>query len=251
MMIKKIKFCHLKVCNMSLDEVLSCIKEAKEEKEHLSIGLLSLSLFIKSIFSKKTKTLLNSIDILIPNTLFLFFLIKLIHKKYSLNFSDVRDIVSLLIIRYNHDTTYVFVGSSLNSLSLINKNLKMSFKEIKILGLYPEEFLETKPDEVFEVLRKIEPNIVFIDFKEERVLNWIKEKKEFIKKSIVVLCKNRLKIMGGEKSDIPYKYKKRNLDFLYKVMSNPLNLLKTIVLFIVILYTLIYYLINTLKKNKE
>ena len=252
MKIEKLKFCHLKISNTSFEELIYYTGDCIKEKKHIFIVPLTLRLFIKSIFSKSLRNNINNIDILIPINMFLFFLIKLWEKNYRLKYSDVKDLISALIIRYNSNNTgYVFIGSSLNGLSFIVKNLKMSFKNINILGLYPEELFVHKRDDVNRVLKKIEPDIVFVDYKEEDVIGWVLSSKDYLKKSVIILCEKKLKIMAGEISDVPYKFKKRNLEYFYKFINNPLHVFDIIIFTLVFIYFLGYLLKKTFRRGKK
>ncbi len=230
-MLKK-SFCHLKITDLTFEDLLDKIDEKIKSREKLTVSLLTLKTFVKSIFNEKLRESLNNMDILIPAGKFLYSLVKKTYPNYSFDIQYTKDLITPLIKKYHPFlVNFSFLGGNMPGLNKLGINLKASFSQLKIIGAYPTIYLDNNEPDVKTILKKSEPHVFFLGIGEERELPWLhKNAAETLPKTVSICVNRQIDIMCEKKRDIPYKYKVVNKEFNYILIRKPYRVLDVFIL---------------------
>ncbi len=219
---RKVQFCHIEFTDISFDEYMEVVDKHVKERKHLTISLLTLKNFVKSIFNKELKEALQKIDILIPTGKFLYGLVKKTFPGYQFPIEQTKDLITPFIKKYHaFPINFILMGGNLPGLNKLGINLKASFSQLKIIGAYPKLFLENKQDDVKTIIKKSEAHIFFVGIGEEKEQKWITENGEILPKTVSICVNRQIDVMCDEEKDIPFKFKMKNKEFIYILSKKP------------------------------
>lgn len=222
MHLKQKLFCHLKITDISFEEMMELIDKKIKARERLLITRLTVKNFVKSLFNPALRDALRHMDIVVPSSKFLFRLVKKIYPDYQFTLEHTKEFITPLIHKYHQFlVNFVILGGNMAGLNKLAINLKASFPGLKLIGTYPKLFLERREEDIQTVLRKSEPHVFFIGLGEDMEQLWLHNNKNIFPKTVCICVNKQINVMCHEESDIPYRYKVQNKEFLYLLQRKP------------------------------
>ena len=210
--------------------LIDLISKMIEKKSYAHIVQLDLTLFIKTLHNKKLRSIINKADLVIPKGKFFVWGLKKLfphlvlkekiaaqshddseqsdedklddHHRDYVDWSEKFDYSNLSLSLLRHFETrgvrFFFIGDTLENVNLAFKHLKQGFPGIQILGSHPKSQLKRQQKEILEKLRKVSPNILFVDIKKGKQEQWIFDHKESIEKTICIGLDRDIRMFAGK-----------------------------------------------------
>ncbi len=227
---KQKPFCHLKITDISFEELMAIIDQHIKERKALSFTRLTLKMFLKSFFNTKLREAINLIDIVVPSSKILYRFIKKTYPDYQPRLEEIKEMMVPLMREYHPFLVhFLILGGSHLGLNHLTINLKASFPELKIIGAYPKIFLERNPDDVHTVIRKSEPHVFFIGLGQGKEEMWYQENKNLIPKTVTICVDQQIDRMCNDVKDIPYRYKIANKEYIFLLKHKPYRIVDVFV----------------------
>jgi len=172
-------------------------------------------------------------------------------KKFSLEFEEIITPISLIMdlirISEKQGLTLFFLGGTEKAIEKLFFNLTKHFPQIRIVGRHSGKLSKERELMVKEAIRKTSPDIIFLGFDFPYQEIWIENNNAYLGKSIVIGIWNNLDTLAGKSDSTPEYFRKRNLTWLWKVISRPWNLKQIFIT----LHFYFYFLFLGLKHKKE
>mgnify|MGYP001556062994 CR=1 FL=1 len=210
-----------KFSNLTKKEILNIIDKNLEDNGFLHIVILNYTLFMKGIFSAKIRAAIKRADVIVPEGKLMNWAVWFITKRL-IEKDPAKGLFMHLIRKYEKTSkTFFFIGGNRSILNECVINNRKSFPEIKITGSFPEEMLKVREKDVREVIRKTEPNFLFVGLDKGRDERWIQRNKEVCKSSICLGIKDGVEVSAGAKKQPPYWMKEKGWEPLYELLRKP------------------------------
>lgn len=223
-------FCHLKITDLSFEELMSLIDTHVKDRKPLSFTRLTLKMFLKSLFNVRLRDALRHIDIVVPSSRLLYGFIKKTYPDYLPRLEEIKEMMVPLIKEYHPFMVhFLLLGGNHLGLNRLTINLKASFPELKIIGAYPKIFLDRKPEDVRTVIRKSEPHLFFLGIGQGKEEMWYHENREIIPKTVTLCVDQQIDRMCNEVRDIPYRYKISNREYVFLLKHRPYRIVDVLV----------------------
>lgn len=125
--------------------------------------------------------------------------------------------------------THYFYGASEETLIQLERNLKTSFPDLKIAGMYSPPFRELTGKEDFRIveeINRIEPDFVWVGLGAPKQEKWMYEHSSRINNSILLGVGAAFNFHAGTVARAPTWMQKSGMEWLYRLCQEPQRLWK-------------------------
>ncbi len=217
--------------------LLNLVEGATKSKSFYHIVLLDLSLFVKSLFNKELRRVINEANLVLPiGSLFLWGLGKVLARKDGVQWAsknrthsenmvdkalyfDDEEIytddtrlqdhsnLSLLLFKYfeTRPVGFFLLGDTVDNVHLAARYIKRSFPVLQIMGTHSSKQLKRRPKELLEKLRKVAPHILILDFSRGKQEKWIQAHKDYLSSSVCIGMDREMALYAGKQRDLKYR----------------------------------------------
>ncbi len=213
--------------------LLDLVEGATKSKSFYHIVLLDLPLFIRSLFNKELRRVINEANLVLPiGSLFLWGLDTITARKGEVQqpskdtiesdsmvdkslylddeiYTDDNDFqdhsnLSLLLFKYfeNRPVGFFFLGDTLDNVHLAARYIKQSFPVLQIMGIHSSKQLKRRPKELLEKLKKVAPHILILDFSRGKQEKWIYDHKDHLSSSVCIGMDREMALYAGKQRDL-------------------------------------------------
>ncbi|GMT49666.1 MAG: hypothetical protein IEMM0008_1205 [bacterium] len=214
--------------------LLHRVEEATKAKSFYHIVLLDLALFVRSLFNKELRRVINEADLVLPKgSFFLWGISKVVPCKdkiqapiqdnlQSENLNDApfdlddegiyrsdeafqdHSNLSLLLFKYfeNRPVGFFLLGDTLDNVHLAARYIKRSFPALQIMGTHSSKQLKRRPKELLEKLRKVAPHILILDFSRRKQEKWIRDHKDYLSSTVCIGMDREMSLYAGQQKGL-------------------------------------------------
>ncbi len=226
--------------NVTNKEILDIIDNHIEEKKFLHIVNVNYTLFMKGLFSKKIKSSIKTADIVIPRGKLLNWAVKLVTRKLLEKDPGLGLFMQLIKKYEKKPVSITFVGASRDILNECITRTRKSFPEISIRGSFPLEMVKGREKDVRELIRKTEPDFIFVGLGKGKDEKWIKKNKKYCPTSVCFGIDDGIEISAGYKKQPPLWIKDRGWEPLLKLFKRPwriFGIFKLILFYFIVIFS--------------
>jgi N-acetylglucosaminyldiphosphoundecaprenol N-acetyl-beta-D-mannosaminyltransferase len=149
------------------------------------------------------------------------------HRRVSLTrFYPYEFIIQLLSIAEKQGKSVYLLGSEQGALIEAEKNLKVSFSKLKIIGRFSGFFKPEQEANILVSIKKSSPSLLILGKGVPGREKWIFKNKDSLKPGIFIWVDNYLDIFAGKEKNIPKRLFKMGLESLTGLTHKPWKLLK-------------------------
>ncbi len=197
-MYESIKFCHLEHVEMiKQTELTDYLDKIINDKRFYFIILLTRNLFVKSVFNKRLRAIIQKSDMVLPYDFKILKGIKVVYPKYNvITYLHENFLVNLFNQYEKTNKTFFLLGGNDFSNKKAVKNIKVSYGDINIVGSHSIRQLKSIENEITEKVRKTEPTFFLLGMGEGKEERWIDGYRTKFSKSICVGIKDEINIFG-------------------------------------------------------
>ncbi|MBN1410739.1 MAG: WecB/TagA/CpsF family glycosyltransferase [Spirochaetales bacterium] len=168
------------------------------------------------------------------------------HRRVSLTrYYPYEFIIHLLTIMEQQNKSVYLLGSEQNYLIEAEKNLKVSFPKIKIIGRFSGFFGQDMEPNILLSIKKSSPSLLIVGKGVSGKEKWIFRNKDAFKPGIFIWVDNYLDIFAGKEKNVSKKLFDVGLESLSGLSGKPWRLLKIFPYlyfkFLVLLYKIMGY----------
>jgi N-acetylglucosaminyldiphosphoundecaprenol N-acetyl-beta-D-mannosaminyltransferase len=137
-----------------------------------------------------------------------------------------------------------FLGSSQESVKRASKELKRKFPALKIAGIHHGYFNESESDRIVKEINESGPSILFVAMGVPKQEIWISNHIDELNVSILMGVGGSFDVFAGLTKRAPKWMREHGLEWLYRILKNPLRRMK-------VLFRLIRFAITVWKFERK
>lgn len=169
-----------------------------EEEEHNQIVFVNYSLFVKAIFNKTYKKLLNESALNIPVGKKISKIYKFVHKEKPETFVPFKTTITILgIMEKRLKSLYILGGRKKNTL-ISERNLKTSFPGIKFIGRFAGFFTPQTESDIITGIKKATPDFLLAGSGLKGKELWLHTHRDHFERGISLWGNNCFEIFSGK-----------------------------------------------------
>lgn len=243
---EKISIFGLNILSASSDELIELVfKNLESEKKTHIISLNSL-MVLRSIFSKKFRNILKEAEIVFVESVGVEIACKLMGYKINKRINGIDFFRELLYHIDQHYNSIYLLGGKLDVVTKVEKNIKIAFPSIKIVGRYDGYFNKEEEKKISIAIQKASPDFTFVALGSPKQEYWINKNRDKIKVAMGV--GGSFDIFAGKKKRAPEFFIKNGLEWFYRISTNPIKVFQFFPLFCYFLIVLNYSLFHFIKR---
>ncbi|MCX8059407.1 MAG: WecB/TagA/CpsF family glycosyltransferase [Spirochaetes bacterium] len=251
-----IEFKGIKIYNLDSNNIISLIKNTIKENIKLHIITLNAIILTKALLNKKYMQLLSNSDLIIAESDGIGLLFKMFDKKLKEKVAGIDLARKLLHFSEVENHSVFLLGGSKEVSLLSEKNIKATFKNLKVVGRFHGYFKdETEEKNIVTIIRKSSPDILFVAMGFPKQDIFINKYKESLNSKVMIGIGGTFDIFAGKKRRAPKFFIKNKLEWFYRIITNPLKyyqfFLILIFFFICIFIGLKNFILKTKNRSKE
>jgi len=241
----------IKITNLNTEELLNLIKENIKNKKETHIITLNSIIFTKSLFNKNLKKLLKSADIIIPESEGIKLLLSISNKKIKEKINGIDLAKKLLDLAERENFSVFLLGGSKEVSLLAEKNVRATFKKLRLVGRYHGYFKDKKEEEnIVLTIKKLSPDILFVAMGFPKQDIFISNYKDNLNSTIMIGVGGTFDIFSGKKIRAPSFFIKNKLEWFYRIITNPTKYYQIFLLLLFCIYILFTLIKRTFKSIK-
>lgn len=125
--------------------------------------------------------------------------------------------------------THYFYGSTRRNLRLLESELKKSYPNLKIVGMYAppfRELTETEDNEIVAEINKLSPDFIWVGLGAPKQEKWMLNHKDRINHGVMLGVGAAFDFLSGNVKRAPLWMQKSGLEWLYRLIQEPGRLWK-------------------------
>ncbi|RPI18215.1 MAG: WecB/TagA/CpsF family glycosyltransferase [Ignavibacteriae bacterium] len=217
---ERIKFNNLFVDNISYNELILLIDNAINNNKNISIGYVNTNTFNLSYKNPKFADVINSFDIVHPDGIGVYFASKFTGQKLKSRLNGSDFYFELIQFSIKNKWSYYFFGHDDETLNRICTN----YPGLIINGVHEGYNFDTSV--VIKEINNSVPDICIIGLSTPIQENWILENKRYLKTKVIISVGDGIKVFAGTKVRGPVIMRKLGLEWLARLLHNPLKYYK-------------------------
>lgn len=154
----------------------------------------------------------------------------------------------------NKEKTVYFLGASEKVIQEAKSNMELKYKGLKIVGVHNGYFSEKEEQLIIEEINNLQPDLLLVGLGCPRQEKWIFENKGKIKTKVMIGVGGSFDVMSGNVKRAPKLFIKLNLEWFYRLITQPTRFKRMIKLPLFIVEVLKYKIKggkNESKKQKK
>jgi len=236
-----------------VDQIVNWVAQIeKQPAVHQGFGVTALAVhgLIEGYKNAELKQQINSIDLIVPDGQPVRWAMNWIYK------TQLKDRVygptltlHVLQAAAEKNIPVFFYGSQQLTLNKLRENLLQQFPNLKIVGMQADRFRESTEEEKIADRQAIVSSgakLVFVGRGCPRQERWVAENKDFLP-AVLLAVGAAFDFHAGTVKQAPAWIQKRGLEWLYRLVQEPIRLWKRYLT--TNSYFLYLFFVNTLKKN--
>jgi N-acetylglucosaminyldiphosphoundecaprenol N-acetyl-beta-D-mannosaminyltransferase len=227
---EKINVLNVKFDNVNMSEAINKCKTYIEENESHLICTPNPEIVMKAKDDKEFLEILNAASLVIPDGIGIVIASKIIGTSLKERVAGFDLITNLLELGKDGNISFYFWGGKPGIAESAKENLIKKYPNIKIVGADDGYFDEKKEIDIIEKIRASKPDVLLAGLgapKQEKIIN--KYLKDNIFK-IAIGCGGSLDVLAGTVKRAPKIFIKLNLEWFYRLITNPTRIKRMLVL---------------------
>ncbi len=243
---------NIKITDGTQEEYIELVFKNLENGKKTHIVTLNSLMLLKSLFSKKFKNILQKAELVFIESYGVELACKLLGIKINKRIAGIDFFRDLLYYIDQYDKTVYLLGGSFNTLMKTEKNIKLAYPKIRIVGRYYGFFKKEEEKKINIAIQKAAPDFIFVALGSPKQENWIFSNIDKIKIGMGV--GGSFDVFSGKRKRAPKFFINNNIEWLYRILFIPGKFFLIFPLslfgFIIIFYSLIYRIKKIFIKNK-
>ncbi|KMJ59032.1 acetylglucosaminyldiphospho-UDP acetyl-beta-D-mannosaminyltransferase [Bacillus sp. LL01] len=225
-MFKHVKILGFTFINCTMKELLSAINTQIKTNSKTFIVTANPEIITFANKYEWYKEILLKANYIIPDGVGIVIASKLLKTPLKERVPGFDLMKELLRLSQNQKLKIYLLGTKPNIIDLCADNIKKTYPNIQIVGYHHGYF---QSDElIIEEIKKREPDLVFVGLGYPKQEKWIHENMRHFKKGIFIGVGGSFNILAGVTKRAPLLWRKYNLEWLYRILSEPTRLKRSL-----------------------
>ncbi len=207
--------------NVNLNEALGLVLLYLEENEKKIIFTPNPEFIMNALTDSQFKKILNESNLNIPDGIGVVIGAKILGynlKERVAGFDLVQKIFSRI---KNTDKTVYFLGASEETVILAKEMMEKKYKGLKIFGTHNGYFKDEEGNIIIDEINKLSPDLLLVGLGSPRQEKWIYNNKDKINVKVMIGVGGSFDVMSGNVKRAPKIFIKLNLEWFYRLITQP------------------------------
>lgn len=207
--------------NVNLNEALGLVLLYLEENEKKIIFTPNPEFIMNALTDSQFKKILNESNLNIPDGIGVVIGAKILGynlKDRVAGFDLVQKIFSRI---KNTDKTVYFLGASEETVILAKEMMEKKYKGLKIVGTHNGYFKDEEGNIIIDEINKLSPDLLLVGLGSPRQEKWIYNNKDKINVKVMIGVGGSFDVMSGNVKRAPKIFIKLNLEWFYRLITQP------------------------------
>lgn len=207
--------------NVNLNEALGLVLLYLEENEKKMIFTPNPEFIMNALKDTQFKKILNESNINIPDGIGVVIGAKILGynlKERVAGFDLVQKIFSRI---KNTDKTVYFLGASEETVVLAKEMMEKKYKGLKIVGTHNGYFKDEEGNIVIDEINKVSPDLLLVGLGSPRQEKWIYNNRDKLNVKVMIGVGGSFDVMSGNVKRAPKIFIKLNLEWFYRLITQP------------------------------
>lgn len=213
----KIRIDKLEINNLTYKDLIPIIGNSIRNKEKITIGYVNANSFNLSYKNDDLTHDINSFDFIHPDGIGIYIAAKLLGIKPKTRFTGSDFYLELIQNSIKEKWSYFFFGHDEQTL----KKICLHYPELRVNGIHQGYTYETQ--QVINEINKSGAEICVIGLSTPIQEKWIAENKDNINARVIISAGDGIKVFAGIKVRGPLIMQKLGLEWLVRMLNNPLK----------------------------
>jgi len=240
---ERIDFLGVPIDILREEDIEKVVLDLLEKKEVAQIIFLSTWDVLKARRRGEFREAVNSASLVLPVSKSIIKGAKFLKKTVPCRYYPFDAIISILNAVNTHYKSLYMLGSTMKSLKLAEENVKSTFTELSFVGRYNGYYNPNIEPAIISAIVKSHPSVVLIGNGIREKARWAYRNREKLSDGIYIYDEEIIDIFSMHKRKTPRWLFKSGLEYIIKVVENPIRIL-TIFKFVWFKLLLLYYRIR-------
>lgn len=226
--------------NINLKEAVALVLLYLENDEKKMIFTPNPEFIINALEDKEFMDILNKSNLNIPDGIGVVIGGKILGYKMRERVAGFDLVQNIFYKIKNTDKTVYFLGASEETIQLAKKMMEKKYKGLKIIGVNNGYFNEEQEKLIIDNINNLCPDLLLVGLGSPRQEKWIYNNKDKINAKIMIGVGGSFDVMSGNTKRAPKIFIKLNLEWFYRLITQPTRFKRMLKLPLFILKVLQY-----------
>jgi N-acetylglucosaminyldiphosphoundecaprenol N-acetyl-beta-D-mannosaminyltransferase len=219
--LRRISFLSVPVDGLDLDGALKTIESYLQDAQGHQLVLLTTQKLLKAHRDLDFLRCLRKSDLVLPVSRAIIKGARFQKKRCLHRYNPFEFIIRLLALAERLDQSIYLLGSRKEELETAEKNLKISFPELKVVGRYSGYFDKTMEKNIVLAIRKASPGFLFVGRGVPDQDSWIARNRQHFNPGVYIWVDNCFEIFSGKERSISKQIFNLGLESLADILKRP------------------------------
>ncbi len=207
--------------NVNLNEALGLVLLYLEDNEKKIVFTPNPEFVMNAIKDKEFMDILNKSNLNIPDGIGIIIGGKMLGYNMRERVPGYDLVQNIFYKIKNTDKTVYFLGSSDENIKLAKENMEKKYKGLKIVGTHNGYFNEETGNIIIEEINRLKPDLLLVGLGSPRQEKWIYNNKDIIDAKVMIGVGGSFDVMSGNVKRAPKIFIKLNLEWFYRLITQP------------------------------
>lgn len=207
--------------NVNLNEASGLVLLYLDNDEKKIVFTPNPEFIMNAIKDKEFMDILNKSNLNIPDGIGIIIGGKMLGYKMRERVPGYDLVQSIFYKIKNTDKTVYFLGSNDENIKLAKENMEKKYKGLKIVGTHNGYFNEETGNIIIEEINRLKPDLLLVGIGSPRQEKWIYNNKDIIDAKVMIGVGGSFDVMSGNMKRAPKIFIKLNLEWFYRLITQP------------------------------
>lgn len=243
---RKFSIFGLSITDGTTDEFVNLIFDNLKNGKKTHIVTLNSLMLLRTIFSRKYKNIIKNAELVFVESAGVEIACKLLGYKIKNRIAGI-DFFRELLYHIDHfqKSVYLF-GGSFDTITKTEKNIKLAFPTIRIVGRYKGYFNKEEEEKIKIAIQKANPDFIFVALGVPKQEKWISLNSDII--NVAMGVGGSFDVFAGKRKRAPEFFQNHGLEWLYRIVFIPGRIFQIFPLFLFSIIVVFYVSFMKIKK---
>lgn len=217
----RIKIYGINIENISLNQALNMLKYQLGRPKLYTIATPNTEIVMEAKDNPQFQDLINSFDLVVADGIGLVYASRYRKMPLKERVTGYDLSLGLLQMASKEDIGFYFLGGQVGVVEEAKARVEKDYQGAKVVGHHHGYFNLDEEEAVIEDINKTGPDVIFVGLGSPKQEEFIQRNVKNIKKGIIIGNGGVLDILAGRAKRAPDLFIKLNLEWLYRLISDP------------------------------
>lgn len=220
----------INIKNTSLEETIRLLKEELKKPGLFTIATPNTEICMHAKKDKGLQDLINSFDLVLADGIGLIYASKIRNHPLKERVTGYDVSIELLNLSEDMDLDFYFLGGKPGVVEDAKIQVEKNYPNARVCGTHHGYFSQEEESSIVDDINKSRPDVIFVGLGFPKQEQFIQRNKDKLDQGIIIGNGGVLDILGGRANRAPDIFIKLNLEWFYRLITNPSRLKRQLAL---------------------